>query len=69
MQEYVWPLTCDQLEELGMWSTVCCCSSCHEDVEYGYPLCEHTLPDGREISVCCRCEPWDAETEEDVVLS
>lgn len=71
-QERTWPLTCYKLEELGMWHTSGCCSSCHEDdeiEEISYPLSEYTLPDGREIRVCCKCEPWDAETEEDLELS
>lgn len=31
-----------------------CCTSCHEDVAYGYDLLEVELPDGRTALVCCR---------------
>ena len=30
-----------------------CCSSCHEDEDYGYPLADPDLPDGRHAEICC----------------
>lgn len=43
--------SCPALKRAGFVLT--CCSSCHEDADYGYDLCEITLPDGSCLAVCC----------------
>lgn len=35
------------------FDTVNCCTSCHEDVEYGYCMCWVEI-DGKDYEVCCR---------------
>jgi hypothetical protein len=38
------------------------CDSCHEDEEYGYPMCGIVLPDGEEVEVCCVVRRrWDTQ--------
>ena len=42
-----WPLSCDELVNVGLVSTdVFCCNSCHDDEDEGYAgLLEHYVPD------------------------
>jgi hypothetical protein len=44
-------LRCEQFNPSGFG----CCSSCHEDVDYDYPLSEHDHPRNKYIvaEVCC----------------
>lgn len=42
---------CRDLKAAGF--TLACCSSCHEDVDYGYGLLELALPSGEYLAVCC----------------
>ena len=42
-----------------------CCNSCHSDEEDGYgDMCEGTLPDGRDYTVCCAVWTWIQEHPE-----
>jgi hypothetical protein len=44
---------CESLKRAGV-PVDGCCSSCHEDVDYGYDLIEMDLPNGDYIWICCR---------------
>jgi len=42
-----------------------CCYSCHEDVDYGYDLCELYFTKKRMSFVCCRvANAWDKLLEQ-----
>lgn len=42
---------CGTLDRAGL--AFAHCSSCHEDVDYGYDLVEVGLPNGDYLTVCC----------------
>lgn len=45
---------CDVVAKVYGFDTKNCCVSCHEDYEeFGYDLCELTLPDEIVIECCC----------------
>jgi len=43
------------------------CSSCHEDVDYGYEMCTHTR-DGIEISCCCKANDYLEELSDEEIF-
>lgn len=58
---------CERLAEI-MGLTTNCCTSCHEDVDMGYPMCERDDGNGNYVEFCCALLremdgvpiPWDA---------
>lgn len=59
---------CSALKDAG-FDIGSCCSSCHEDVLYGYELCEIDLPNGDWLHVCCRVAGEMEETDEAQMLA